>query len=482
MRHHRGLRLATGDAAVRGGSIWPAEWRWTTLADACGFDRGVHDGRMNDTGGQEYRVVVVVGTRPEAIKMLPVVLALMRSPRIVPLVISTGQHSELVAEVFALAGITIDVDLQVRRPGLTLNGLFASVMTKFEEYFMRTFGPPQPGHFVATPRGYPVACLVHGDTASAGAAALAAFHLRIPIVHVEAGLRTSNILSPFPEELYRQLISRLANLDLAPTTHNKDNLTREGIKSTKVFVTGNTAIDALHWAASLDVSLSDPELAAVVADAQVRIVVVTAHRRENWGSGLTRIGQAVARLAAQYEDVRFVVVLHPNPDVAATLRAELDELVNVLLVRPMSYLEFSALLARATLAITDSGGIQEEAPSVGTPVVVVRESTERQEGVTAGTLELVGTDPDRIIAAVSRLLDDPEHYERRVARRNPYGDGRAAERIVAACEHVAFGGEPPGSFGGGFDRVEVLRDAGYTQDPAMFHLADAQPTEDPYAW
>lgn len=339
-----------------------------------------------------------------------------------------------------------------------------------------------PSTFVATPRGYPVACLVHGDTTSAAAAALAAFHLHIPIAHVEAGLRTANILSPFPEELNRQLISRLANLDLAPTAHSKDNLTREGVKSTKVFVTGNTAIDALHWAADMDVTVSDPAVAAAMADPETRIVVVTAHRRENWGSGLTRIGRAVAELAARYPDVRFVVALHSNPEVAATLRAELDGIDTVLLVNPMGYLEFASLLTRATLVITDSGGIQEEAPSVGTPVVVVRESTERQEGVHAGTLELVGTDTARIVTSVSRLLDDTEYYARRVSRRNPYGDGRAADRIVAACEYVAFGGEPPAAFGGSFDRVDVLRDAGFTQDPAFFHHPDWRPSVAPYEW
>lgn len=422
---------------------------------------------------EKQKVLVVIGTRPEAIKLLPLILAYRKSGVIQPVVVSSGQHSELVREVLGLAGLEPDADLGAAVPGNTLSELFASVMTRLEQYCHDQYGtPPDDGdRYSPRPRNYPVACFVHGDTSTAAAAALAAFHMRIPVAHVEAGLRTSDTLSPFPEEANRQLVSRLATFHFAPTFRNKANLVREGVPYGRIFVCGNTAIDALQWAANLKEPYGDPALDDLETDDTRRVIVVTAHRRENWGPGLKRIGTAVAKLAKLYPDARFVVPLHPNPRVQSTLRPLLENLDNVSLVAPMRYPAFARLLQRAYLAITDSGGIQEEAPSLHTPVIVVRETTERQEGVDSGTLDLVGTKTARIVAAVTRLMDDPEAHRSMSDRPNPYGDGRAAERIVAASAYIAFNTPSPPAYGNGFERVEVLRAAGFVVDPVDF-LAD----------
>ena len=330
----------------------------------------------------------------------------------------------------------------------------------------RPFG--RPGHDGAP---FPAATLVHGDTTSAMAAALAAAQSGLPVVHVEAGLRTGDLWSPFPEEMNRQLIARLASFHLAPTFANEANLIREGVDERRVFVTGNTGLDALRWAAAHPVPFDDDRLTEVDAS-DAPVVVVTAHRRENWGGGLARIADGVARVAAARPDVRIVVPLHPNPRVRAELEPALGPLPNVLLCEPLGYAPFARLLARATLAISDSGGIQEEAPSVGTPVLVTRESSERQEGVEAGTLLLVGTDPDVIATETLRLLSDKAAYRAMVEATNPFGDGRAAERIVAAFEHLAFGEPPPAPFGAGFSRDAVLRAAGYDASGATENRRD----------
>jgi len=283
-------------------------------------------------------------------------------------------------------------------------------------------------------------------------------------VHVEAGLRTSDTLSPFPEELNRQLISRIAALHLAPTIRNKANLIGEGIPYDRIFVPGNTAIDALQLAARRAAPYSEPELSDLDDLNGPPVVTVTAHRRENWGAPLARIADAVGILAEERPEIRVVVSLHPNPAVADVMRARLERLPNVSLVAPMGYTSFARLLAISSFVITDSGGIQEEAPSLGTPVLCVRETTERQEGVDAGTVELVGTDTQRILAASRLLLDDPAELARRRRRSNPYGDGLASERIVMALRHIVFDTPPPEAIGPGFSRSAVLR-AGGSADP-----------------
>lgn len=408
-------------------------------------------------------VPVVVGTRPEAIKLVPIIRALRVCRSFRPVIVATGQHHRMVSEIFALAGISTDAQLWVGDLHAPLSERVASVMTRFDDFCRERFGAE--GVEVATANaileGFPGAVIVHGDTSSAMAAALAAFHLRIPVLHVEAGLRVGRgHLTPFPEELNRQVISRIASLHFAPTPHNLENLVRENVSVSRVFVTGNTGIDALRWASQLPARFDDEALQALV-DGDRRIVVVTAHRRENWGEGLAGIAEGVRRLALAHPDVSFVVPLHPNPQVRERLRASLRESSNILLAEPLPYAQFARLLGRCHLVITDSGGIQEEAPALGKAVLVTRETTERVEGLEAGTLLLVGSDPAKIALEGGRLLTDPLAYERMTLAPNPYGDGHAAERIVAALEHIVLDGPPPAPFGPGFDRLAVIRDAGY---------------------
>lgn len=415
---------------------------------------------MNDdvVAKSRLRVIVVVGTRPEAIKLFPVIQQLKRSQLLDPFVINTGQHRDLVAPVFEMAGIEPNVNLQVGNEPRTLNGLVADIVLGVEKVISDLREATEK-------RGEPraVAVLVHGDTTSAMAGALGAVQARTPVIHVEAGLRTGDTLSPFPEELNRQLIARIACFHLAPTTENLDNLVKERIPATRVFVTGNTGIDALEWAANIPGEFDDPRLQALM-DADNPVVVATAHRRENWGGGLARVASALAQIALRRPDVTVVLPLHPNPIVREEIVPILGDIANVILTDPQEYAPFAKLLKRATIAITDSGGIQEEAPSLGTPVLVTRDQTERQEGVTAGTLRLVGTDTDRIVSEALELLSDSEEYEKMRARRNPYGDGFAAQRIVAAIETVAFGEAAPSPFGSSFSRQAVLDAAGASDE------------------
>ena len=408
-------------------------------------------------------VLCLIGTRPEAIKMLPVVLALRASANFVPIVVTTGQHRDLVDPILALADITPDFDLEVGHPGLTLNELVSTVISRLDGFLRERFDAT--GAAIATREeilddGFPVATLVHGDTSSALAAAIASFNLRIPVVHVEAGLRTRLTLSPFPEELNRQAISRIAAFHLAPTSTNEENLVRERVPYEQIFVTGNTGIDALRFASTLDVEFEDPAVGGAVASAGP-IVTVTAHRRENWEGGLARIAEAIGRLAVAHPGTRFVVPQHPNPLVREQLGKPLSVHGNVVLTEPLSYAPFARLMARSKVIVTDSGGIQEEAPALDVPVIVTRESTERGEGLEAGTLRLVGTDPDRIVEAASLLLTDPAEHAAMAAATNPYGDGRASERIVGALEYLANLGPAPVRFGPGFSRRAVLAASGY---------------------
>jgi UDP-N-acetylglucosamine 2-epimerase (non-hydrolysing) len=412
---------------------------------------------------RKVSVLVVVGTRPEAIKLIPIILALRDSERFRPIVVTTGQHDLMVREVFKLAGVWADVNLWIGDTRARLNERVASVMLRFEDFFHQWFHEVQTGEATLedVQQGrYPAAVLVHGDTSSAFGAALAAFHLGIPVVHVEAGLRagTGN-MTPFPEELNRRLIARIACLHLAPTATNQENLVRENVPIKQIYVTGNSAIDALHWASRLDVPFVNPGVQEMF-DSGRRLVLVTAHRRESWGDGLQGIGEAVARLAKAHPEIGFVLPLHPNPRVRSTLRPLLEARPNVLLCEPVSYGEFARLLARCHLAITDSGGIQEEAPALGKPVLVTRDVTERSEGVDAGTLALVGTDPDRIFSVADTLLTDPIAYAAMADAPNPYGDGHAAGRIVAALEYLHACGAAPAPFGSSLDRRAVLAATG----------------------
>ncbi|HWH19663.1 MAG TPA: UDP-N-acetylglucosamine 2-epimerase (non-hydrolyzing), partial [Solirubrobacterales bacterium] len=356
----------------------------------------------------KLQVPIVVGTRPEAIKLVSLILALRASENYNPIVVSTGQHNRLVEYIFELAEIKPDVTLWAGSRRAALNERVASVMQRFEDFCVERFDidPDVPPTSEDVMEGrHPALVLVHGDTSSAMAAALSAFHLRIPVMHVEAGLRTGGSnLTPFPEELNRQVISTIAAMHFAPTSENLGNLVRENIPVEQVFVTGNTGIDALQWSSAMEVQFANPDLQAL-CDSDRRIVVVTAHRRENWGDGLRGIAEGVARLADRHPEIGFVLPVHPNPRVREVLTERLQGLGNVLLTEPLGYATFARLLGRATIVITDSGGIQEEAPSLSKPVLVTRETTERTEGLAAGTLRLVGTDPEVIFREGNRLLE-----------------------------------------------------------------------------
>lgn len=363
------------------------------------------------------RVMAVYGTRPEAIKMAPVIEALRGASAFDPLVVVTGQHRSMLDQVNRVFGIEPDHDLDI----LTERQTLADITT-------RTLQRIQP---VIT-RERPDIVLVQGDTTTTLAGALAAFYHRIPVAHLEAGLRTSSRYSPYPEEVNRRLTTQLSDLHLAPTWNARANLLREGIDGDSVVVTGNTVIDALLSTVSRVAGHGQfPELACLDGESR-RIVLVTAHRRESWGSGMEAIADAVATVATLHPDVLVVFPVHRNPAVRAAVVPRLQQLPNVRILEPVDYTGFAHLMSRAHLILTDSGGVQEEGPSLGKPVLVMRHTTERPEGVAAGTAALVGTDRARIVAEVTRLLHDPGAYAAMVNAVNPYGDGRAAERTVQA--------------------------------------------------
>lgn len=363
-------------------------------------------------------VLLVFGTRPEAIKMSPVVLALREQTRLSYQVCVTGQHREMLDQVLDLFDIEPAYDLAVMRPDQDLIDVTSAVLHGLRDVFAQA---------------KPDVVLVHGDTVTCFAASLAAYYHKVPIGHVEAGLRTGNLLSPWPEEAMRKLTGAVANLHFAPTFRAQQNLLREGVAPPSIHVTGNTVVDALLAVSGridadsrLRQSL-DESLPAGLGER--RLVLVTGHRRESFGGGFERICRALADIAAR-GDVDIVYPVHLNPNVQQPVRSILGNTQNVRLIEPMSYLPFVALMKKADLILTDSGGIQEEAPSLGKPVLVMRDTTERPEAVEAGTVRLVGTDSARIVAEAARLLDDESAYSAMSLAHNPYGDGRASERIV----------------------------------------------------
>jgi UDP-N-acetylglucosamine 2-epimerase len=377
------------------------------------------------------RVMVIYGTRPEAIKLAPVIRAIHASPLLSPIVTLTGQHRGIVDQVNTVFGIRPDHDLNVIQPRQSLDGLTSRVLQRLT---------------LTLQQERPDAVVVQGDTTSAFASALAAFYEYVPVVHVEAGLRTGDIYSPFPEEANRRLTSQIATLHLAPTPVSEDNLLRDGIPSQKVLVTGNTVIDALLWTADQRVPYGSQALEAVDSS-EVPVLLVTTHRRESWGRRMQGVANAVARLARRHPDLIVVLPVHPNPVVREALLPALRGLDNVLAVEPMGYGAFARLLRRSTIVLTDSGGVQEEAPSLGKPVLVMRDTTERPEAVSAGAARLVGTDPDRVFAEVDHLLTSAQAYQAMANAVNPYGDGRAAQRTAGAIEHMLELGPRPAPFG-----------------------------------
>lgn len=378
---------------------------------------------MSSDGGKP-RILVTFGTRPEAIKMFPVVDALRATGRVDVKVVVTAQHRELLDSVLALAGLRPDLDLDLMLPDQSLDGLSSRILTRFG---------------AALDSLQPDRVLVHGDTLTTMMASLACYFRRIPVGHVEAGLRSGDIYSPWPEEVNRKVTGVIADLHFAPTATAAAALRAENVAENAIHVTGNTVIDALLFAR--EKIASDPTLAPAIAPlrerfAGKRIIAVTAHRRENFGAGMAGIAEALQRLAAR-EDVAIIYPLHPNPNVAEVMRPTLAGLDNIALINPLDYLDFVAMMEASDIVLTDSGGIQEEAPSLGKPVLVMRDTTERPEGVSAGTARLVGTDPNAIVAEASRLLDDDAAYMAMGHAHNPYGDGQAARRIaelVAAAQ------------------------------------------------
>jgi UDP-N-acetylglucosamine 2-epimerase len=364
--------------------------------------------------------MLVFGTRPEAIKMAPVVAALRAQPGLEVQVAVTAQHRHMLDQVLDLFGIVPDEDLDVMAPSQALPDLFARILT---------------GMSGVLARRRPDLVLVHGDTSTTLATALAAFYARIPVAHVEAGLRTGNMAAPWPEEANRRLTAPLASLHFAPTARARDNLLAEGVAADRVHVTGNTVVDALLEVVSR--IQADPALRAAL-DARLpflepgkRIVLVTGHRRENFGSGMEDICGALADIT-DARDVQVGYPVHLNPNVQEPVKRLLGSRPRVHLIEPLDYLPFVHLMSRAHVIVTDSGGIQEEAPSLGKPVLVMRATTERPEAVDAGTVRLVGTDRGRIAGETLRLLDDPAAYAAMARAHNPYGDGRAAARIAEA--------------------------------------------------
>ncbi|HPS00137.1 MAG TPA: UDP-N-acetylglucosamine 2-epimerase (non-hydrolyzing) [Candidatus Sumerlaeota bacterium] len=372
------------------------------------------------------KIALIFGTRPEAIKLCPLVQALRVHPEFEPHVCVTAQHRSMLDQVLEVFGIVPDADLNLMQPGQTLSGLASRAMAALDQYLLRE---------------EPDLVLVQGDTTTVLCAALAAFHRQIPVGHVEAGLRTWNRQAPFPEEMNRTLTSRLADWHFAPTEWARGNLLQEGIAPDRVFVTGNTVLDALRLtlATVRCDALHFPGLPAPLfsAERERPLVLITGHRRENFGAGFEAICDAVVRLSEAFPETVFVYPVHLNPQVQGPVRARLGGRRNIYLIEPLAYAEFVVLMERSTLVLTDSGGVQEEAPSLGKPVLVMRETTERPEAVEAGTARLVGTDPERIFGAVSELLNDPTAYDKMARATNPYGDGHACERIVKILAEIA---------------------------------------------
>ncbi len=381
------------------------------------------------------RVMLIFGTRPEAIKLAPLVLALAKTTWCKPIVTVTAQHREMLDQVMDFFGVVPDDDLDLLVPGQTLPQLTSRALMALDPIIERRA---------------PDAVVVQGDTTSTFVGALASFYRQVPVVHVEAGLRTDNPQSPYPEEINRRLTTQLSSLHLAATPQASRNLVRDGVNPADVTVTGNTVIDALQLAVARRESWGDNDLERIDASGR-RMVLITAHRRESWGEPMMAIGRSIAELAVARPDVEFVFPIHRNPLVRDAIVPLVERIPNVTVIEPQPYGVFSRLIDRAHVVLTDSGGVQEEAPSLGKPVLVMRDTTERPEAVTAGTAKLVGTNQAVITSEVLRLLDDPVAYVLMARAVNPYGDGLAVDRCVAAMAELLGRGTRLPDFGGETD-------------------------------
>lgn len=364
----------------------------------------------------KIRVMSVFGTRPEAIKMCPLIKKMREYEQIESLVCLTGQHKEMLQQVIDIFQIEVNYNLQIMKPSQTLTSITTDVLTLMEPVLEKE---------------KPDLVLVHGDTTTSFAVALAAYYQQIPVGHVEAGLRTYDKYAPFPEEMNRTLTSRIAELHFAPTMTNKECLAKENIDR-NVFVTGNTVIDALQTTISQGYKYKSSDLARILKNQQGRILLVTAHRRENWGQPLRNICEALVEIVNQYKDVVVIYPVHLNPKVRDVVFEILGNKERIYLIDPIDAEDMHNLMDQSYLVVTDSGGIQEEAPSCGVPVVVLRNETERKEAIQAGTVKLAGTNKESIVCDISTLLEDKEQYERMSRAINPYGDGHASERIIHA--------------------------------------------------
>ena len=395
------------------------------------------------------KILLAFGTRPEAIKMAPLVKEFQkRVAQFETIVCVTGQHREMLDQVLTIFNIKPDYDLNIMKQGQDLYEVTARVLIGMRDVLKDV---------------NPDVVLVHGDTTTSMAVALAAFYQQIPVGHVEAGLRTNDIYSPWPEEMNRQITGRIATYDFAPTLLSKKNLLKENVPEDKIIVTGNTVIDALYWVVdkikndkALDIEL-DMELKCAGYDVGrlsngKKLVLITGHRRENFGEGFIRMCNAIKTLTEKYPEVDFVYPMHLNPNVRKPIHEvfgkDLSDLDNMFFIEPLEYLVFVSLMEKSSIVLTDSGGIQEEAPGLGKPVLVMRNTTERPEALDAGTVKLVGTDYDKIVGEVSRLLDDETYYNQMSHAVNPYGDGKACGRIADAIAwHFGVVEEKPWSFG-----------------------------------
>lgn len=361
---------------------------------------------------RKIKVMSIFGTRPETIKMAPVVHELEKREEIESIVCVTAQHREMLDQVLEALKVKPDYDLNIMKQGQTLSDITTRALKGLEDVIKKV---------------KPDIILVHGDTTTTFAGALAAFYQQVAVGHVEAGLRTYNKYSPFPEEMNRQFVGIVSDMNFAPTERSKNNLLREGKKEETIYVTGNTAIDALNL--TVDEEYSD-EITEWIGDD--RLIVLTAHRRENLGEPMYRMFKAIRRIIDKYDDVKMVYPVHLNPLVVKAANEVFGDSEKIKLIKPLEVVEFHNLLSRSYLILTDSGGIQEEAPSLGKPVIVLRDTTERPEGIDAGTLKLAGTEEETIYQMVDELLSDSMEYEKMSKASNPYGDGHASERIVDA--------------------------------------------------
>lgn len=369
---------------------------------------------------KKIKLMTVFGTRPEAIKMCPLVLEMQKYPDFIePIVAVTAQHREMLDQVLQLFAIKPDYDLNIMTAGQTLYDVTGRALAGLKDVLAEA---------------QPDMVLVHGDTTTTFVGALASFYAQIPVGHVEAGLRTGNKFSPYPEEMNRKLTGAIADIHFAPTSTSKNNLLKENIDPAAIVVTGNTVIDALHTTVKADYRFTDFGLQKALAGGK-RLILVTTHRRENLGEPMRHVYQALRKVLENHPDVEAIFPVHKNPKVREIVDEELGKLAQVHLIEPLDYEPFANLMAKVDIVLTDSGGIQEEAPALGKPVLVLRDTTERPEAVDAGTVKLVGTAYDDVLRETSLLLDDSKYYQSMAEAANPYGDGRACERIIRKILH-----------------------------------------------